>query len=84
MPKQTKKQKKKKLNQKNNRLIKAPDKCWFCEHETTPDYKDVSVLKNCLTPRGKILPRMITGICARHQRMLAKSVKIARQMALVR
>lgn len=83
MPKKTKK------NKKNLRNARKPyaalaNHCWFCEKSTEPDYKNIEVLKNCLTPRGKILPRSITAICAKHQRVLSNSVKIAREMALLR
>ena len=47
------------------------------------DYKDVELLKKFITDRGKILPRRLTGLTAKQQRQLAKSVKRARQMCLV-
>jgi len=47
------------------------------------DYKDVSRLRRYLTERGKIIPRRISGNCARHQRQLTRSIKRARQMALL-
>lgn len=58
--------------------------CNFCvEKVEAIDYKDVSKLKKYLTESGKILPRRITGVCARHQRELAVAIKRARQMALI-
>lgn len=58
--------------------------CNFCvEKIEAIDYKDVSKLKKYLTESGKILPRRITGVCARHQRELAVAIKRARQMALI-
>ncbi len=47
------------------------------------DYKDVGMLKHYVTERGKIIPRRITGATARHQRMLTKAIKMARQIALL-
>ncbi len=47
------------------------------------DYKDVGLLKHYVTERGKIIPRRITGASARHQRMLTKAIKLARQIALL-
>lgn len=47
------------------------------------DYKDVGMLKHYVTERGKIIPRRITGATARHQRMLTKAIKLARQIALL-
>jgi len=47
------------------------------------DYKDVDLLRKYVTERGKILPRRITGFTAKQQRELTKSIKRARQMALL-
>jgi small subunit ribosomal protein S18 len=47
------------------------------------DYKDTNRMRRYITERGKILPRRITGNCARHQRMLTKAIKRARVMALM-
>lgn len=58
--------------------------CNFCvEKSESIDYKDVAKLKKYLTESGKILPRRMTGVCARHQRELAVAIKRARQMALI-
>jgi small subunit ribosomal protein S18 len=46
-------------------------------------YKDVSTLRNYLTERGKIMPRRLSGTCARHQRELTLAIKRARNIALV-
>ncbi|BAD42300.1 30S ribosomal protein S18 [Symbiobacterium thermophilum IAM 14863] len=58
--------------------------CSFCvdkiEHV---DYKDAARLKRYITERGKILPRRISGNCARHQRQLTVAIKRARIMALL-
>ena len=47
------------------------------------DYKDINLLKHYVTERGKIIPRRITGATARHQRMLTRAIKLARQIALL-
>lgn len=47
------------------------------------DYKDVDLLKKFVTERGKILPRRITGLTAKQQRDLTKSIKRARILALL-
>ncbi len=47
------------------------------------DYKDVGLLKHYITERGKIIPRRITGATAKHQRMLTRAIKLARQIALL-
>ena len=47
------------------------------------DYKDIDLLQKFVTDRGKILPRRITGVSAKHQRLLTQSIKRARHMALL-
>ena len=47
------------------------------------DYKDEKLLSRFLTERGKILPRRLSGVSARHQRQLAVAIKRAREMALL-
>jgi small subunit ribosomal protein S18 len=47
------------------------------------DYKDVSRLRRFVTERGKILPRRVSGTCARHQRVLATALKRSRELALL-
>ena len=47
------------------------------------DYKDAAKLKRYLTEAGKIIPRRVTGNCAKHQRMIAKAVKQAREAAII-
>ncbi len=58
--------------------------CTFCaEKIATVDYKEASRLKRYITERGKMLPRRISGNCAKHQRQLTTAVKRARIMALL-
>ena len=58
--------------------------CVFCADENNLiDYKDVNKLKKYVSERGKILPRRITGNCAKHQRALTVAIKRARHLALV-
>lgn len=47
------------------------------------DFKDIDTISQYITERGKILPRRITGISHRHQKMLALAIKRARYMALL-
>ena len=47
------------------------------------DYKDVATLKKYVSERGKILPRRITGTCAKHQRAVTGAIKRARHLALM-
>jgi small subunit ribosomal protein S18 len=57
--------------------------CVFCGENNEIDYKDVNKLKRYVSERGKILPRRITGNCAKHQRALTVAVKRARHIALM-
>ena len=57
--------------------------CVFCGKDNVIDYKDTAKLKRYVSERGKILPRRITGNCARHQRALTVAIKRARQIALI-
>ena len=57
--------------------------CRFCTQKAKIDYKDSDGLRRYTTERGKILPRRITGTCAKHQRRLALEIKRARALALL-
>lgn len=57
--------------------------CVFCGKEKALDYKDTATLRKYVSERGKILPRRITGNCAKHQRALTVAVKRARHVALM-
>ena len=57
--------------------------CVFCGKDNVIDYTDVNKLKRYLSERGKILPRRITGNCAKHQRALTVAIKRARHVALM-
>ncbi|MBQ3890287.1 MAG: 30S ribosomal protein S18 [Lachnospiraceae bacterium] len=57
--------------------------CVFCGKDNDIDYKDVVKLKRYISERGKILPRRITGTCAKHQRELTVAIKRARHLSLL-
>ncbi len=58
--------------------------CRFCEDKSLKiDYKDARLLQRFITERGKIIPRRMSGTCARHQRGLTRTLKRARQIALL-
>ncbi len=58
-----------------------------CPFQANPDikidYKDIELLKRFVSPRGKILPRRITGVSAKYQRKLTRAIKRARNIALL-
>ena len=58
--------------------------CQFCvENAKSIDYKSVSLLRQYINERGRILPRRRTAACAKHQRMLSRAIKRARHVALL-
>lgn len=66
------------------RMRRKKKVCSFCiEKADSIDYKDVNKLRKYVTERGKILPRRISGNCAKHQRMTTEAVKRARNIALL-
>ena len=57
--------------------------CIFCGKDNVIDYKNTAMLKKYVSERGKILPRRITGNCAKHQREITTAIKRARHVALM-
>ncbi|MDY4165353.1 MAG: 30S ribosomal protein S18 [Candidatus Weimeria sp.] len=57
--------------------------CIFCGKDNVIDYKNTAQLKKFVSERGKILPRRITGNCAKHQRALTVAIKRARHLAMM-
>jgi small subunit ribosomal protein S18 len=67
-----------------NTLRKKKKVCVFCADKAEYiDYKDTAKLRKFISERGKILPRRISGTCAKHQRELNTAIKRARQVALL-
>jgi small subunit ribosomal protein S18 len=71
--------------QNKRREFKRNLKCYFCESKEgkLPDYKDFEALRKFISERGKILSRLRSGVCAKHQRRLSKEIKRARHLALI-
>lgn len=58
--------------------------CRFCTETTTLiDYKNPQLLRSFITDRGKMVPRRISGSCAKHQRAISTAVRRARMLALL-
>ncbi|MBX4205993.1 30S ribosomal protein S18 [Candidatus Microgenomates bacterium] len=57
--------------------------CYFCSNKIEPNYKDYEVLAKFLSDRAKIAGKDRSGLCAKHQRRLAQSIKRARHLALL-
>jgi small subunit ribosomal protein S18 len=72
------------MEQVKRKRFQKRKSCKFCEDKVVAiDYKDVKLLKMYVSERGKIIPRRITGSCAKHQRSLTTSIKRARSIALI-
>ena len=70
-------------NKSGNKTFFKKKVCKFCIQKLKIDYKEPDTLRRFITERGKILPRRITGTCAKHQRALALAIKQARTIALL-
>ncbi|MEA3507765.1 MAG: 30S ribosomal protein S18 [Synergistota bacterium] len=69
---------------RGKRRRRRPKVCFFCVDKIdSVDYKDVDKLKKYISERGKIIPRRVTGNCAKHQRQLTVAIKRARHVALL-
>lgn len=65
------------------RKMSRAKNCPLCASGVIVDYKDTVLLRRHLSERGKILGRVKTGVCAKHQRQITKNIKRARVMALL-
>jgi small subunit ribosomal protein S18 len=75
---------KKKAAKRRRRIFHRRKVCRFCaDSKMVIDYKDPKMLKYFITERGKIIPRRISGTCAKHQRALTQAIKRARTIALM-
>jgi small subunit ribosomal protein S18 len=69
---------------KQEQQLKKKRPCRFCESkEIYIDYKDEKRLLKFISEQGKIIPKRITGTCAKHQRQLVRAIKRARHLALL-
>ncbi|MCP4720682.1 MAG: 30S ribosomal protein S18 [Desulfobacteraceae bacterium] len=67
-----------------NRFYQRKKICRFCvDNGLELNYKNPKALRQFITERGKIMPRRITGTCAKHQRQLSLAIKQSRQIALL-
>ena len=70
-------------DEEKRRPQKKKSLCILWKENNVIDYKDTNKLKRYISERGKILPRRITGNCAKHQRALTVAIKRARHVALM-
>ena len=64
-------------NSMANGKRRAKKVCWFEVNKMVPDYKDIKIIGRYVTERGKIVPRRLSGVTAKNQRVLAQAIKRA-------
>ncbi|MBI2039742.1 30S ribosomal protein S18 [Candidatus Microgenomates bacterium] len=87
---------KKKISNKESKAEESPQvnpptgdlpvkkkRCYFCQQKSIPIFTDVVTLRRFLTDRAKILPKIRSGLCSKHQRFLTRQIKYARHLALL-
>lgn len=57
--------------------------CYFCQSKTNPNYTDTAALRRFTTDRAKIVPKLRTNVCSKHQRGVTKHIKYARHLSLL-
>jgi len=73
----------KRTMQKTRKRINKPKDCYYCKSETLPDYKDTKSVDRFVSERGKIMGKMYSGLCQKHQGKLTEAIKRARHLALL-
>jgi small subunit ribosomal protein S18 len=76
----------KKDKAKRNDVKSAPRAkkfCYFCDTKKEPTYTDSALLKKYMSDRSRIVGRIRSGICSKHQRVVTKHIKYARHLALL-
>lgn len=65
------------------KIKKSNKPCAFCVKKAEPDYKDLEGLQVALSNKGKIVNRLLTGVCQKHQKRVATAIKRARVLAML-
>jgi small subunit ribosomal protein S18 len=65
------------------KIKKSNKPCAYCVKGSEPDYKDIEGLQVVLSPKGKIVNRLLTGVCQKHQKRASSAVKQARVLAML-
>ena len=67
----------------SQRGIRAKKECYFCQGKATPSYTDIVILRKFLTDRSKIVAKLRSGLCSKHQRGVTRQIKYARHLSLL-
>lgn len=65
------------------KIRRSTKPCAFCVKKADPDFKDIESLRVVLSNKDRIIPRILTGICEKHQKRAQQAVKRARHLALL-
>lgn len=65
------------------KALRSKKACLFCQSKTNPMYTDMNVLRRFVTDRAKIVPKLKSNLCSKHQRAVTKQVKYARHLSLL-
>lgn len=63
--------------------VKSKRVCYFCQSKTNPSYTDTNLLRRFVTDRAKIVPKLKSNLCSKHQRAATKQIKYARHLSLL-
>ena len=65
------------------KIRRSKEPCYFCVNMKEPKYKEIEVLAKYLSPKGRLISRMRTGVCQKHQRRVTREVQRARVLAML-
>ncbi|MBI4038646.1 30S ribosomal protein S18 [Candidatus Daviesbacteria bacterium] len=65
------------------RPVRNKKGCFYCQNKTVPDYTDLQTLRRFLSDRSKIVPKLKSNLCSKHQRFATRHIKYARHLGLL-
>ncbi|MDP2922897.1 MAG: 30S ribosomal protein S18 [Candidatus Omnitrophota bacterium] len=74
---------KERTNKERTKIFGLKKSCVFCKKESDINYKNIELLSRYVSSKGKIMSRRSSGNCAKHQRRIAKEIKLARFLSLL-
>lgn len=83
VPVEAKKVVREEAEESKNSEVRTKRVCLFCQNKSNPTYTDLVTLRRFLTDRAKILAKMKSGVCSKHQRGVSKNIKYARHLSLL-
>lgn len=83
VPEEVKREVREEIEESKNSEVRTKRVCLFCQNKSTPTYTDLVTLRRFLTDRAKILAKMKSGVCSKHQRGVSKNIKYARHLSLL-